>query len=69
MKRGVTILNWQRKCILTTLLVLSSLFLVFSTITYASERDSKDSLKITTHNVYFYLLLSTLIGDNLSALI
>ena len=42
MKRGVTILNWQRKCILTTLLVLSSLFLVFSTITYASERDSKD---------------------------
>ena len=53
MKRGVTILNWQRKCILTTLLVLSSLFLVFSTITYASERDYKDSLKITTHNVYF----------------
>ena len=53
MKRGVTILNWQRKCILTTLLVLSSLFLVFSTITYASERDFKDSLKITTHNVYF----------------
>lgn len=53
MKRGVTILNWLRKCILTTLLVLSSLFLVFSTITYASERDFKDSLKITTHNVYF----------------
>ena len=53
MKRGVTILNWQRKCILTTLLVLSSLFLVFSTITYASERHYKDSLKITTHNVYF----------------
>ena len=68
MKRGVTILNWQRKCILTTLLVLSSLFLVFSTITYASERDFKDSLKITTQRIS-YLLLSTLIGDNLSALI
>lgn len=69
MKRGVTILNWQRKCILTTLLVLSSLFLVFSTITYASERDFKDSLKILHTTCISYLLLSTLIGDNLSALI
>ena len=48
---------------------LSSLFLVFSTITYASERDFKDSLKITTHNVYFLPTAIYLIGDNLSALI
>ncbi|AMG64384.1 sphingomyelin phosphodiesterase [Staphylococcus sp. HMSC73C01] len=46
-------LDWQRKCIITTVVVLSSLLLVFSSITYASERNTEDSLKITTHNVYF----------------
>ena len=46
-------LDWQRKCIITTMVVLSSLLLVFSSITYASERNTEDSLKITTHNVYF----------------
>ena len=46
-------MNWQRKCILTTLCILSSLFLVFLTVTYASERSPENSLKITTHNVYF----------------
>ncbi|QJE25788.1 sphingomyelin phosphodiesterase [Staphylococcus caprae] len=46
-------LNWSRKCIITTIFVLSSLLLVFSSITYAKERNPEDSLKITTHNVYF----------------
>ena len=46
-------LNWQRKCLITTFLIISSLLLVFSSITYANESKSEDSLKITTHNVYF----------------
>lgn len=35
------------------ILIISSLLLVFSSITYANESKSEDSLKITTHNVYF----------------
>ena len=34
-------------------LIVISLLLAFSTITYANESKSEDSLKITTHNVYF----------------
>ena len=60
-------LNWSRKCIVTTIFVLSSLLLVFSSITYAKERNSEDSLKITTHNVYFLPQPYIPIGDNLSA--
>ncbi len=46
-------LNWPRKCLITTFLIVSSLLLAFSTITHANESKSEDSLKITTHNVYF----------------
>ena len=60
-------LNWQRKCLITTFLIISSLLLVFSSITYANESKSEDSLKITTHNVYFCLQHCIPIGDNRSA--
>lgn len=46
-------LNWQRKSTITIFLLLSSLFLSFSTIVQADEQSNKNSLKITTHNVYF----------------
>ena len=32
---------------------IKQFILVFSSITYAKERNPEDSLKITTHNVYF----------------
>lgn len=46
-------LNWQRKSTITIFLLLSSLFLAFSTIAQADEQSNQNSLKITTHNVYF----------------